>query len=77
MVPDDAEVDRPGIQTRLLRGRRTTGVKTMSDEQALDAIWKIMSGAEWNADTLDEVAEIMRQNGRACEDITPDRESNL
>jgi len=36
----------------------------MTDSEALDAIHEILDGCEWSADTLDEIAYIIRQTGR-------------
>lgn len=34
------------------------------DTTALDAIAAIMSGTEWSADTLDAIAEVLKEAGR-------------
>ena len=35
-----------------------------TDTTALDAIAAIMSGTEWSADTLDAIAEVLKEAGR-------------
>lgn len=42
----------------------------ISDSAALDAIAGLMDGAEWDADTTERVAEIVRQSGREVGDPT-------
>lgn len=46
-----------------------TDKKEVSDVQALEAIQKIMSGTEWNSDTLEDIADIMYLNNRPINDI--------
>jgi hypothetical protein len=41
----------------------------MTDAEALDAIVEIMSGQEWDVDTLDAVAQIVESTGRKVLDI--------
>ena len=36
----------------------------MDDTKAMDEITKIMSGQEWSPDTLDYIAEVVRETGR-------------
>jgi hypothetical protein len=45
------------------------GDKRWSQSAALDLIANIMSASEWNADTLDAIAEIVRSTGRAVDDL--------
>ena len=40
----------------------------MSDQQALDAIRTILDKREWDANTLDSIADIVRQTGREFRD---------
>jgi hypothetical protein len=40
-----------------------------TDVEAMDAIAELMSGAEWNPDLLDAIADIVRSTGRDLEDI--------
>jgi hypothetical protein len=42
--------------------------RTGSDEQALDRIAAALDGREWDADTLDAVAEAIRSTGRTIAD---------
>lgn len=45
----------------------------LHDGTALDTITFIMSGKEWSADTLDRIAEIIRETGRViAEPVTTD-----
>ena len=45
------------------------GDKRWSQSAALDLIANTMSASEWNADTLDAIAEIVRSTGRAVDDL--------
>ena len=40
----------------------------MDDTAALNAITTLLSGSEWNPNTLNEVAEIIRETGRVIDD---------
>lgn len=40
----------------------------LTKKWALDEIARIMSGSGWSADTLDSIADIMRQAGYVIED---------
>ena len=40
-----------------------------SDRQALERIQTAMSGKEWDADTLDEVREVMVEAGYEIKDV--------
>jgi len=44
------------------------------DQKTLRAIQEILSVDRWSADTLEAIAEIMRRDGYAPEDITPEDE---
>jgi hypothetical protein len=39
-----------------------------SDKDAMDAIHRLLDGREWSPDTLDEIANIVRQTGREVRD---------
>lgn len=39
------------------------------DDDALDSITRILSGSEWNTDTIDAIAEIVRRTGRPIANI--------
>jgi hypothetical protein len=41
----------------------------MNDTQAMDHITAIMNAVEWNADTLDNIADIVRDTGRNIDDV--------
>lgn len=41
----------------------------MSDWKALNEIHDLMDGREWNVDTLNSIAEIVRQTGREIRDV--------
>ena len=41
----------------------------MTDNEILRCIQAIMSGAEWSADTLDDIAEVLNANGYAVADL--------
>ena len=41
----------------------------MNDTEAMNAIQKLMDGREWNADTLDDIADIVRSTSRPVEDV--------
>jgi len=43
--------------------------QTSKDKLALDQVAQLMSGREWSADTLDEVADIVRATGRTIADV--------
>lgn len=38
--------------------------RTLTDKKALDTISEFMSGEEWDADTCDTVAKLVRLTGR-------------
>lgn len=40
------------------------------DDHALDTITRILSGDEWNADTIDTIAEVVRRTGRVIADTS-------
>lgn len=40
----------------------------MTDTEAMDEIKEIMSGNEWSPDTLDSIAELVKETGREIED---------
>lgn len=40
-----------------------------SDESAMDAIARIMSGEEWDADTLDSIRDVVLSTGREIKDL--------
>ena len=40
----------------------------MNDMQSMNEIEKIMSGNEWSADTLEDIAEVVRESGREIKD---------
>lgn len=40
-----------------------------TDKTALDAITRRMSGAEWNADTWEYIAAVIRSTGREIKDV--------
>lgn len=42
----------------------------MTDTEALNAIAEILSGTEWDAATVEAVAEVVRLTGRAVNDVT-------
>lgn len=46
----------------------------MGDTEALDRIQALLSGREWDSDTPDDVATIVRLTGRVIEDYDPDIE---
>ena len=41
----------------------------MTDTEAMDAIAAILSGTEWSADTLDEIADVVRSTDREVKDL--------
>lgn len=46
----------------------------MTDTEALDRLAELMSGAEWSADTLDAIADVVRATGRSidnCDELEP------
>lgn len=40
----------------------------ISDKAAMDGITEVMSGEEWNADSLDAIADIVGRTGREISD---------
>jgi hypothetical protein len=46
----------------------------LSPAGALSRIAELMDGKEWNADTLEEIATIIRATGRAVEEFNPESE---
>lgn len=44
----------------------------MTDTEALNAIHDLMSGREWDANTLDAIAELVQSTGRHLADYDPD-----
>lgn len=49
---------------------------TISANEALDRIQRILSGNEWDSDTPDCVAHIVRMTGRTVEELTDDYEQS-
>lgn len=47
----------------------TTGEDHAPDRATLDRIADLMSAREWNADTADAIAELIRASGRTIEDL--------
>jgi hypothetical protein len=47
---------------------------TETDGGALDLIAELLSGQEWDAATLDDVAELVRATGRTVADVSYERE---
>ena len=43
---------------------------TTTDAQALDEIADLLSGNEWDADTIEAIAQLVRQTGRPVEDVS-------
>ena len=43
--------------------------KAKRDREALKAIQELLSGSTWTPDTCDEIADILRRNGYAVEDV--------
>jgi hypothetical protein len=41
----------------------------MAPEEALDAIAELMSGVEWDSDTLEGIADLVRKTGRNIADV--------
>ena len=50
--------------------------RTLSDKAALNFIQQVLSGNEWNADALEEVAEAVRATGREIDDLDDDELSD-
>lgn len=44
----------------------------MTDTDALTAIHALLSGQQWDADTLDAIAELVEATGRLVADYQPD-----
>ncbi len=49
--------------------RNGTKVDVVADSAALDRIASLLSGKEWDCDTLLQVAEIIRESGREVADV--------
>ncbi len=47
------------------------------DHDAMEAITALLDGVEWNADTLERIAEIVRATGREVRDFLPMAEGTL
>jgi hypothetical protein len=45
-----------------------TDKRSVSDEQVLDTIAELMTGAEWDAELLGDIAELVRLTGREVAD---------
>ena len=43
----------------------------MTDTEALDQITSLLSESEWNADTLDQIADLILQTERIISDTDP------
>lgn len=43
-----------------------------SDTEAMNQIHQILDAQEWDADTADKIAEIVRDTGREVRDCDPD-----
>lgn len=41
----------------------------LTDAKAMDAIVAVLTGTEWNADTFDAIAAIVRHTGRSISDL--------
>ena len=48
---------------------RERGRPVLSDAQALDAIARLMSGNEWDTETIEAVADLVTETGRAIADL--------
>ena len=46
----------------------------LSPDEALDQIRDLLDGQEWDAETLNHVAEIVRETGREIRDLLLDEE---
>lgn len=46
-----------------------TTTPTLSDSAALDALAQLLSADEWSPDTLDQVADIVRDTGRTVDEV--------
>lgn len=51
------------------RGVPVLQASAWQDRQALDAITKLLHKQQWDADTLDNVAELVRATGRTIADV--------
>ena len=52
-----------------VRATMTAAPSTDGNGRALDAIAAVMSGQEWDADTMDAVANLVRSTGRVVADV--------
>lgn len=43
----------------------------MNDHEIMLAIQELLSGVEWSPDTLDQIAELLHDNGYCIEDLDP------
>jgi hypothetical protein len=48
---------------------RERGRPVLPDAQALDAVAVLLSGVEWNADTLMEIGDLVEATGRTFADL--------
>jgi hypothetical protein len=44
--------------------RRAVAAETRRDLDALNDIWRLLDGQEWDNDTLNDIAEVIRETGR-------------
>jgi len=70
---DAAEMIRAaGGSDEAVEAAMTAPPSTDGNGRALDAIAAVMSGQEWDADTMDAVANLVRSTGRVIADVDED-----
>lgn len=75
IVPDDAftESEWDGMEDRsdseIAAFGRERGRPILPDAQALDAIARLMSGNEWDTETIEAVADLVTETGRTIADL--------
>ena len=75
IVPDDAftEAEWDGVEdrsdTEIATFGRERGRPVLPDVRALDAIAGLLSGNEWDTETIEAVAELVTETGRAIADL--------
>jgi hypothetical protein len=46
-----------------------TGIKSMTDSECLNLISDLLSGTEWNIDTLISISDLVTSTGREIKDL--------
>ena len=61
--------EREDLNISGMEGEASEEEGAMAPEEALDAIAELMSGVEWDSDTLEGIADLVRKTGRDIADV--------